>query len=817
MMAHPLSTPLDAAEMFTARGWVVFPCDHPMAGLHCTGSARACRERRCRAARDPGQRGKCPRVPRWGQIIEPVGAAQREAWWGRGTIPTNIAIACGPSGLIIVDEDEPGAFAAFCASIGVEVPETFIVETGRGRHYYFTVPVDPQTGERVPVGNSPGALAGWHCDVRGGASGSGERGGYAITAGSEHASRKIYTAPEPYAEAIEAPRWLVEAILSPGPPTPAEGLADGAGSVGESGLRTSDGARWDDETRYGTAQDLLGQFERHCDEVTEPGGAFRHALFRAARDGWRLVHLGLLTEDAMQRALEACVWRVWQAEPNDDDLKIFWEEALPAAQRSPWELTGAELRSRATVPDTAGRTFLRPSEAAALAAAERAVTSEDDGSTRTTDGNLPVAPARDVKRRADRERKRKARKDRRRAALRQLDARKWAEAEWGARHAEPIMYLDGVELLAEEPPGYLVPDMIYRDSLAVLFGGPGSGKSFLALDIALSLVTGQPWRQGYETVKLTGRDGGPGKVHYVMAEGKRSNQKRTPVWLYRRGVSAEDWEACRGRFTAVPTVLQLTEPGIRQYLKRVRRDKPDLIILDTRNPMFVGKESSGEDYGAMIRVLHMIREAAGGAAVLLLDHTGVHDQTRVRGSNAQLGGIDTEIKMEDRDGLRVVTMTRDKDEGVTGDDAAKWLFRFEPVDDMPGVPWGRRAPVLIMPCDESAIHQPIAIEPTWANDETPVPGPVFDLRGRGRKYAIYAFRILRWVGRRDGLAVADLADAIKGAIGAGEYDRTQLNRGLALLEAHGIVEHPAGASGPLSGRWALTAEYDGPALGGTLG
>ena len=342
MMAHPLVTPLDAAEMLTARGWVVFPCDHPDAGTHCTGTARACRERTCKAERDPAQRGKHPRI-RWGEITSPADSVTLRRWFGRDAVPANVAIACGPSGLLIVDEDEHNAFAAFCAHEGYELPETFTVSTARGRHHYFTVPLDPATGQRVPVGNAPGALAAWHCDVRGGASASAERGGYVITAGSTHAGGIVYTAADPYREAIEAPGWLIEAILS-GPPAPAEGI-DGAG--GEVTVRASDGARWDDAPRYGSADDLLGQFARHCDDVAHEGGAFRHELFLAARDGWRCVALGLLDEPSMLRTLDACVWRVWGDEPDDRDHVIVFAEAQPAAASSPWELTGCDPGARA--------------------------------------------------------------------------------------------------------------------------------------------------------------------------------------------------------------------------------------------------------------------------------------------------------------------------------------------------------------------------------------------------------------------------------------------------------------------------------------
>ena len=709
MMAQPLSTPLDAAGMFAVRGWVVFPCDHPLAGAHCTGVARACREGRCKAEADPSQRGKHPRVA-WGQITEPPDKDQRAAWWG-GTLPTNIAIACGPSGLLVVDEDEPNAFRAFCAHEGHELPRTFTVETARGQHHYFTVPTDPATGERVPIGNSPGALAAWHCDVRGGASASGTSGGYVITAGSEHASGKIYTAPEPYAEAIEAPGWLIEAIMSPGPSTPTEGLAGADGDPGGSTrLRASDGARWDDATRYGTREDLFAQFERHCDEVSHTGGEFRFELFRAARDGWRLVHMGLLAEDEMQRALEACVWRVWEAEPNDDDMKIYWDEALPAARRSPWELTGTELRARATTATVEpGRAFLRSSEAAALAADHAVdhpdapgVTSGDAPDDLSMDGNRPVAPARDTEqddvppappgvRRAD-----WATAYRRRVvdtAVRDYLA---------AREVPPVVLLRPCDPRTERL-AYLVPKMIYRDGTAVLFGASKSGKTFMALDIALSFAAGVEWR-GHRITTATGERG---MVWYVMAEGATGNDLRIDAWLYHHGLARED---IKDNFVSVPQRIMLTDAGVAPYLEYLAQDRPDLIVLDTKNRMFAGKEIAGDDYAAMFDVIEKMQKAAGGCAVIIIDHVGLNADDRARGSNAQQAATDTEILVVNEDGLRVAEVTKDRFAEL----GTRWCYRLHQVDEIERDKWVD-APAVCIPAE----NEPMATLPDWWLIELP--------------------------------------------------------------------------------------------------
>jgi hypothetical protein len=111
MMAHPpddvhggSSATLDSARAMTARGWVVFPCDAPSADpARCTGAFRACRKGTCKATLDPRHRGKHARVTRWGDIDTPADELTLIEWFG-GSVPANVGLAAGPSGLLIVDD-----------------------------------------------------------------------------------------------------------------------------------------------------------------------------------------------------------------------------------------------------------------------------------------------------------------------------------------------------------------------------------------------------------------------------------------------------------------------------------------------------------------------------------------------------------------------------------------------------------------------------------------------------------------------------------------------------------------------------------------
>lgn len=837
MMAHPALHPLDAAQRLTARGWVVFPADRPDAGAHCQGSARACRERRCGAEGDPTKRGKHPAVvERWGLLSGPLEPVTLAAWFGPADEPArvNVAIAAGPSGLLIVDDDAAGGFERYAESIGEKVPDTFTVPTHQGSHRYFTVPLDPATGERVPVGNAPGLLAAYHCDVRGGASPSHPHGGYAVTAGSQHWSDDpgAYVPADWDAPAVEAPGWLIEAVTTPGPSGSTEGRP---GRTGTAGTGHGPGlTRWDSAPRYGSASALREQYRRHCAEVTEPGNAFRWGLFLAARDGWRLVELGLLDEDELQRDMAGIVWRVWQAPPDERDVKIVMWEALDGphgALASPWELTEAEVRERARAAGSrpAGR-FARPGDVIDSPPEDPgltiAPTSENGDGSHTTYGSYSVADARDstqlstgpstglgtgvdidlssAETLAENEIPPappgipwdKWQDDWRREYIRQATADAVRLYRQAADLPDLVM-LDYDAWNATPDPSYLVPRLFYRDGIAQVFGAPGIGKSYFVLDLALSLAADILWR-GH---RLTGRDGGPGKVHYIMAEGLDVNKLRKDAFVRFHGV---DEDVLRRHFVVSDGEgLLLTVAGIAQYRPFVQLFRPDLIILDTKNALFPGEESSGKDHGEMIRALNALRKDAGGAAVVVIGHSGLGAPNRARGSNAEEAGTSsaTRVTRDEKSGIFTATEMRDK----SGGPGTEWHWRLEKVDGVPCGPF-MDPPSVLVPVTEDE-HRPVKIEGQWWDDETPVPDDLLALRGRGRRFALLVFRILRWVGGDAGLTRTELSTTITRFLRRNDPtvrpDPSQLGRALTLLTDHGVIEN----SGKGTSRFVLTREY----------
>lgn len=118
-------------------------------------------------ALDNGKWEKKPLVP-WREQSRP-----RAEWGRRHAQAMGWGVDCGKSGLVVVDEDEPGAMAA---ALGYE-PDTYTVRTGKGRHFYFRAPAG------VRFKNSVRAVAG--LDVR-------ADGGYVVGPGAKRPDGREY-------------------------------------------------------------------------------------------------------------------------------------------------------------------------------------------------------------------------------------------------------------------------------------------------------------------------------------------------------------------------------------------------------------------------------------------------------------------------------------------------------------------------------------------------------------------------------------------------------------------------------------------------
>jgi hypothetical protein len=201
------------------------------------------------------------------------------------------------------------------------------------------------------------------------------------------------------------------------------------------------------------------------------------------------------------------------------------------------------------------------------------------------------------------------------------------------------------ELLRLPPPAWLIDGLVPAHGLSVLYGAPATGKSFLAIDWALSVATGSPW---------LGQDVQPRWVVYIAGEGKAGLAARARAWWL-----AHD-RPDLGRIRWLPEAVNLRDPA---QIERARQtlailpEVPGLVVVDTvARSLAGGDENSARDVGEFIAAIDGLRR---DGAALAVHHSG-HNGDRERGSSALRGAADLLARIE-RDGRSSrVTLKCDK-------------------------------------------------------------------------------------------------------------------------------------------------------------
>lgn len=174
----------------------------------------------------------------------------------------------------------------------------------------------------------------------------------------------------------------------------------------------------------------------------------------------------------------------------------------------------------------------------------------------------------------------------------------------------------------------LVAGVLGRGELVILFGDSYLGKSFLALDWALSLAHGSPW---------LGREVTPGKVLYIAMEGAKTLHKRELAWSAHRHLPTSPHS-----FTAYPRVVNLMhDDSVKSLAGYIEREGFDLVIVDTLSKSLNGAdENSTAEMGGYVAALSRLKEAREGCTVLAVHHSRKDNPEMMRGSGTLFAGVD---------------------------------------------------------------------------------------------------------------------------------------------------------------------------------
>ncbi len=209
-----------------------------------------------------------------------------------------------------------------------------------------------------------------------------------------------------------------------------------------------------------------------------------------------------------------------------------------------------------------------------------------------------------------------------------------------------VRLLTPAQLAALPPPEPLIGGYLTRDSLAVLYGRPGTAKSFIAISMALAVVTGTPW---------FGHDVHRGPVLYVAGEGTSGLAQRQRAWQ-----DACEVDDLKGMYW-LPFAVNLLQADWSRGLAELAADLGVvLVIIDTlARSMVGGDENKSGDMAQAIEAADEIRRQAG-ATSLLVHHTP-KDGTTPRGHSALEGAVDTGLLLERSEAVFTLTAAKQKD------------------------------------------------------------------------------------------------------------------------------------------------------------
>lgn len=210
-----------------------------------------------------------------------------------------------------------------------------------------------------------------------------------------------------------------------------------------------------------------------------------------------------------------------------------------------------------------------------------------------------------------------------------------------------------------EAPDELVEGLMTIGSLTVVYGDSNSGKTFWAMSVATAIATGSD---------CYGRKTDPGLVVYLASEAPASIRSRMQAIKKFHGCSLENLA-----MVPVPMNFYSGDQDAHDVIELVRaievaKGKPvRLIIGDTLARMSAGaNENSGEDMGPVMARFDQVATATG-AAMMIIHHNGKDAAKGARGWSGIRAHIDTEIEVSEKDGVRSVTVTKQRELPTKGE------------------------------------------------------------------------------------------------------------------------------------------------------
>lgn len=265
-------------------------------------------------------------------------------------------------------------------------------------------------------------------------------------------------------------------------------------------------------------------------------------------------------------------------------------------------------------------------------------------------------------------------------------------------HTSRFRLLDRYAIMAQPPLRWRVKGIFPETGVGAIYGPSGSGKSFLGLDLGISVALGEAW---------FGHRSFAAPVTYIMLEGEAALRNRIQAW------EEHNQKQVPSGFMAIAQPFELANDAQVEELGGLV-PSGGVVIIDTLNRAAPGlDENSSQDMGRILAGMKRLQGITGGL-VLIVHHTGKDASKGLRGHSSLFAALDGAIEVERSATSRCWSAAKVKD----GEDGKQMPFKLNVIDlgnDSDGDPIfscavGPDSGAILKPKEPRGVHQKAALK-----------------------------------------------------------------------------------------------------------
>jgi hypothetical protein len=229
----------------------------------------------------------------------------------------------------------------------------------------------------------------------------------------------------------------------------------------------------------------------------------------------------------------------------------------------------------------------------------------------------------------------------------EASANGWVNPSKGAKASrQPFTLISIPDALLKPSIAWLVKGLIPSRGLGAIYGASGSGKTFLVLDLLMSICSGQNWF-GYKVKKKQ-------TVVYLALEGGAGIKDRLEAYLIHNKIPAPD------NFFLIIDQFDIRSESA-ELIEAILRVNPAIVVIDTLNQSAAGAdENSNVDMSLIVSKGQEIANAIDGLT-LFVHHSGKDTSRGLRGHSSLNASLDIAIEVKSSPLAKTFKITKSKD------------------------------------------------------------------------------------------------------------------------------------------------------------